>query len=117
MAGDVEPINPYDAQAMIDRGEAVVVDVREPGEIAMSGIVPGALTIPIREIAAKADPESPEHDPALKLDVPVILYCASGKRSGFVGKLLVDFGYRTVFNLGGLKDWMNAGLPVDGVER
>ena len=113
MSDAVEYISPYDAQGMIDRGEAVVVDVREPGEIAMSGIVPGALTIPVREIAERADPQSPEHEPILKPETPVILYCASGKRSEFAGKLLLDFGYAKVFNLGGLKDWMNAGLPVD----
>jgi rhodanese-related sulfurtransferase len=109
----VEWIDPQDAGAMIDRGEAVVVDVREPAEIAMTGIVPGALTIPMGEFADKADPESPDHDPALQPDKPIILYCASGKRSEAAGKYLLSLGYSKVFNLGGLKDWENAGLPVD----
>ena len=115
MSDAVEYIDPHDAQGMIERGEAVVVDVREPGEIAMSGIVPGALTIPMGEFAEKADPQSPGHEPALKVDSPVILYCASGKRSAAAGKFLLDHGYSKVFNLGGLNDWMNAGLPVDDV--
>jgi rhodanese-related sulfurtransferase len=110
---DVESIDPLDAQGMIERGEAVVVDVREPGEVAMSGTVPGALTIPMSAFAEKADPQSPAHEPALQKDTPVILYCASGKRSAAAGKYLVDLGYNKVFNLGGLKDWINAGLPVD----
>jgi rhodanese-related sulfurtransferase len=109
----VEWIDPQDAEAMIDRGEAVVIDVREPAEIAMTGIVPGALTIPMGEFADKADPESPDHDPALQPDKPIILYCASGKRSEAAGKYLLSLGYSKVFNLGGLKDWENAGLPVD----
>ena len=113
MSEVVEPIDPHDAEAMIDRGEAVVVDVREPGEIAMSGIVPGALTIPMGEFGEKADPESSEHEPALKPDKPIILYCASGKRSEAAGKYLLSLGYTTVFNLGGLNNWVNAGLPVD----
>ena len=113
MSVAVEYIDPYDAQGMIERGEAVVVDVREPGEIATSGIVPGALTIPMGNFAEKADPQSPGHESALKLDTPIILYCASGKRSAAAGKFLVDHGYSKVFNLGGLKDWTNAGLPVD----
>jgi rhodanese-related sulfurtransferase len=86
--------------------------VREPAEIAMTGIVPGALTIPMGEFADKADPASADHDPALQPDKPIILYCASGKRSEAAGKYLLSLGYSKVFNLGGLKDWENAGLPV-----
>ena len=60
MSDAVESIDAHEAKALLDRGEAVVVDVREFPEIAMSGTVPGALTIPMGELADKADPESPE---------------------------------------------------------
>jgi len=113
MSDAVESIDAHEAKALLDRGEAVVVDVREFPEIAMSGTVPGALTIPMGELADKADPESPEHEPELKPGRPIILYCASGKRSEAAGKYLLSLGYGKVFNLGGLKDWENAGLPVD----
>ena len=116
MTDAVEPIDPQEAEAMIGRGEAVVVDVRQPAEIAMSGLVPGALTIPMGEFADRVDPESPDYEPALKPDKPIILYCASGKRSEAAGKYLLSLGYSKVFNLGGLKDWANAGLPVDEAE-
>jgi rhodanese-related sulfurtransferase len=108
----VSPIDPEEAQALIERG-AVVIDVREPAEVAASGIVPGAINIPLAEFLARTDPGSAEREPALALDTTLILYCASGKRSEFAGNKLVEFGYRSVFNLGGLKDWQMAGLPVD----
>jgi rhodanese-related sulfurtransferase len=117
MSDAVEPIDPYQAQAMLDRGEAIVVDVRERVEVEASGVVPGALTIPVGQILAKGDPASPEHEPALTPEMPVILYCGSGKRSAVAGKALVDLGYRKVFNLGGLKDWANAGLPIEDVQE
>ena len=113
MTGMVEPIDADDAKALLDSGEAVVIDVREPEEVQASGKVPGAMTIPLSMFLAKADPGSPEHEPELQPERTVILYCASGKRSGFAGNKLLEFGYHKVFNLGGLKDWAQAGLPVD----
>ena len=113
MPASVESIDAEDAAALIDGGEAVVIDVREPAEIMVTGKVPGSLNIPLAEFLAKADPGSPDHEPTLQLDKAVILYCASGKRSQFAGNKLVELGYREVYNLGGFKDWELAGLPVD----
>ena len=113
MADNVEPIDPEDAKALIDEGEAVVIDVREPAEILVTGKVPGSINIPLAEFLAKADPGSPDHEPALQPEKTAILYCASGKRSEFAGNKLVELGYREVLNLGGFKDWELAGLPVD----
>lgn len=113
MPKSVEPIDAEDAKALIDEGEAVVIDVREPAELLATGKVPGSINIPLAEFLERADPGSPDHEPALQADKAIILYCASGKRSEFAGNQLVELGYREVFNLGGLKDWELAGLPVD----
>jgi rhodanese-related sulfurtransferase len=113
MADTVLRIAAEDALALIESGEAVVIDVREPAEIMASGKVPGAINIPLAAFLAKTDPSSAEREPALRQEKPVILYCASGKRSDFAGNKLIEFGYREVFNLGGLRDWELAGLPVD----
>jgi rhodanese-related sulfurtransferase len=113
MADAVLRIAAEDALALIESGEAVVIDVREPAEIMASGKVPGAINIPLAAFLAKTDPSSAEREPTLRPEKPVILYCASGKRSDFAGNKLIEFGYREVFNLGGLRDWELAGLPVD----
>jgi rhodanese-related sulfurtransferase len=109
----VQRISPTDAQAMIDKGEAVVIDVRDSAEVEKSGKVPGALNISRGMLGFKADSETPYHEPQLQKDKPVILYCASGGRSALAGKTLKDFGYQKVFNLGAFKDWAEAGLPVE----
>ena len=114
--GAVPRISPAEAKAMIDRGEAVVIDVRDSAEVEKSGKVPGALNISRGMIEFKADPDTPYHEPALQKDKPVILYCASGGRSALAGKTLKDFGYRNVLNLGGFKDWVEAGMPVERTE-
>lgn len=113
MPGFVEPIDADDAKALIDGGEAVIIDVREAPEIMATGKVPGAIHIPLAEFLARADPGSPDIEPALQQDKAVILYCASGKRSLFAGNKLIELGYREVYNLGSLRDWELAGLPVD----
>ena len=113
MADVVELIDAEDAKALIDDGEAVIIDVREPAELMATGKVPGSINIPLAEFVAKADPGSPDHEPALQPEKAIILYCASGKRSEFAGKKLLELGYQEVFNLGGLRDWEQAGLPVD----
>jgi rhodanese-related sulfurtransferase len=112
----VPKISPADARAMLERGEAVAVDVRDSAEIRKSGKVPGALAIARGMIEFKADPESPYHEPALAKDKPVIVYCASGGRSALAGRTLKDFGYETVFNLGGFSGWAEAGNPVEPVQ-
>jgi rhodanese-related sulfurtransferase len=109
----VRRISPADAQSMIEKGEAVVVDVRDSAEVQASGKVPGALNISRGMIEFRADADTPYHEPKLQKDKPVILYCASGGRSALAGKTLKDFGYTEVYNLGAFKDWAEAGLPVE----
>ena len=113
MSDVVDRIDAEDAKALLDDGEAVIVDVREPAELMATGKAPGSINIPLAKFLAKADPGSPDHEPALQPDKTIIVYCASGKRSEFAGKKLLELGYEEVFNLGGLRDWEQAGLPVD----
>jgi rhodanese-related sulfurtransferase len=48
------------------------------------------------------DAETAYHNPELRKDRPIILYCASGGRSALSGKVLKDMGYEQVYNLGAL---------------
>ena len=59
------------------------------------------------------DPDSPSHDENFAKDKNVIVYCGSGGRSALSGKLLKDMGYERVYNLGGFKDWADAGGEVE----
>ena len=53
------------------------------------------------------------HDKAFDKNKTVILYCGSGGRAALGGKLLKDLGYEKVFNMGGFKDWVESGGPVE----
>ena len=72
-----------------------------------------AYAVPRGSLEFKADPESPGHDKNFSKDRPVILHCASGGRAALAGKLLKDMGYQKVYNLGGFKDWAEAGGKVE----
>lgn len=111
----VPRISADDAEALIKSGKAVVVDVREMQELQATGKVPGALHIPRGMLEFKADPAMPSHDKALDKSKTIILYCASGGRSALAGKLLKDLGYSDVRNLGGLKDWAEAGKDIERI--
>ncbi|HYG66968.1 MAG TPA: rhodanese-like domain-containing protein, partial [Anaeromyxobacteraceae bacterium] len=72
---------------------ATVVDVRTPGEF-RGGAHPGAVNVPLQELSARLS-EIPR-------DRPVVLYCASGARSGIAAARLKKAGYADVVNAGGL---------------
>lgn len=109
----VPKIAPAEARGMIDRGEALVVDVRDAPELAQTGKVPGAVNVSRGMLEFRADPDSPYHDPAFDRSRTVLVYCASGGRSALAGKTLQDMGYTSVFNLGAFKDWAEGGAPVE----
>ena len=109
----VPRVSPDQAKAIIAKGNAVVVDVRDAPEVEQSGKVAGAIHVSRGMLEFRADPDSPYHDRNFAKDKTLILYCASGGRSALAGKLLKDMGYGQVFNLGAFKDWAASGGAVE----
>ena len=109
----VPKITPAEAKDMIAKGNTLVVDVRDAAEVANSGKVANAVNVSRGMLEFRADPDSPYHDKAFDKSRTVIVYCASGGRAALSGKVLKDFGFANVFNLGGFKDWVDSGGAVD----
>lgn len=109
----VPRITPAQARDLIARGNTLVVDVRDTAEVEKSGKVAGAVNVSRGMLEFRADPESPYHDKAFDKSKTVIVYCASGGRSALSGKVLKDFGFKDVHNLGAFKDWAESGGAVD----
>jgi phage shock protein E len=74
---------------------AVVVDVRSRAEF-QQGSRPGSLNIPLNEVASRLS--------ELDKNVPVILCCASGSRSGLAKVIFLKNGFANVVNAG---PWTN----------
>jgi len=109
----VPRISPDEAKGLLGRPDVLFLDVREPGEVAASGKVRGAVAVPRGLVEFRADPASPMHDAAFDRAKTVVTYCASGGRAALVGKTLKDMGYANVRNLGGFKGWLDAGGETD----
>jgi rhodanese-related sulfurtransferase len=109
----VPAISPAEAAEMVKSADALIVDVRDGTEVAASGKAKGALAISRGLLEFKADSALPTHEPALRKDRPVILYCGSGGRAALAGKTLVDMGFTDVRNVGGFKALVDAGWEVE----
>ena len=109
----VPKITPAQAKEMIDKGNTLVVDVRDTAEVEKSGKVTGAVNVSRGMLEFRADPDSPYHDKSFDKSKTVIVYCASGGRSALSGKVLKDFGFKDVYNLGAFKDWAESGGAVE----
>jgi len=85
---------------------AVVVDVREPGEFAL-GSVTGARNLPLAAIKARST------ELARFKTRPIIVVCGSGQRSAKAVTILGHEGFAEVYNLaGGINAWRSAGMPL-----
>jgi rhodanese-related sulfurtransferase len=109
----VPKITPDQAREMIGKGNTLVLDVRDGSEVAQSGKAAGAVNVSRGMLEFRADPDSPYHDKNFSKDKTIILYCASGGRSALAAKQLKDMGYEHVYNVGGFKDWVDSGGPVE----
>ncbi|MGQ0484568.1 MAG: rhodanese-like domain-containing protein [Hyphomicrobiales bacterium] len=109
----VPRITPGEARKMIAEGNTLVVDVRDAPEVAASGKIKGAVHVSRGMLEFRADDTTPYHNKAFARDKSIILYCAFGGRSALGGKMLKDFGYTKVFNLGAFKDWVASGGEIE----
>ena len=93
-------------------GTAVVIDVRQVDEWD-HGHIDGSVHTPRGLLEFIADPTSPRHKDELDPTRRTIVVCASGARAALAASTLKSMGYDDVAVLdGGLKAWIDAGLPV-----
>lgn len=95
------------AVQLINRRDAVIVDVREASEF-QRGHLRNARHVPLSQLKSRMG----------ELDKwkekPVLLYCATGSRSHGACVALRKAGFKEVFNLqGGIGAWQQAGMPVE----
>ena len=100
-------VNTLEATQMMNRNDALVIDLRAPDEFA-NGHVLGARNIPIADLERRAA-DLEKHKAK-----PVILYSADANRASGAVATLRKAGFASVHNLaGGFGAWQQAGLPVE----
>ena len=112
-----EVVSPQDAQKRVQENPStLVIDVREPDDIASTGAVPGSMNIPLGVLPLRADTELPESFREQKLQdrsTPIITTCGSGGQASLAAKTLKDMGFSNVAIMdGGTRGWKEAGLPT-----
>ena len=91
------------AEMMATESGYVIVDVRGKEEYD-KGHIPGAINVPIDSL--KQDIRNNEAIPELADKKKVyMIYCRSGRRSNEAAKLLSGFGYKHIYEFGGIIDW------------
>jgi rhodanese-related sulfurtransferase len=99
-------VDPPGAIELINREDAVVVDVRPMADFSAGHIVK-SINIPMNSFKNQIS-QLEKHK-----DKPIIIACRSGAQSSAVCRQLRSEGFEKVYNLqGGILAWQNANLPT-----
>ena len=99
-------VGPQQAVMLINRKEAIVVDVREKKEFE-SGHIVDSINIPMTKLKQRIT------EVWKYKDKPVVVVCELGQHSGQAAKILQEAGHADVVRLaGGLTEWKAQSLPL-----
>ncbi len=106
MSDQVTMVDIETARAWIEKGEAVVVDVREQEEYD-AGHIEGANLRPLSTW-------DPDELPPVPEGKHLLIHCRSARRCGVAAENLLQNGYEGHINrlAGGLLAWEAAGAPI-----
>jgi rhodanese-related sulfurtransferase len=105
-AGGVANVTPNEAVMLINRSNAVVLDVREDAEF-VNGRIADARHIPLAQLAGRIK------ELQKFKDKPILVNCQVGARSAKACDILRAHQFSQVNNLqGGLDAWTQAKLPL-----
>ncbi len=104
---DLGLISPSELAPHLASSAFTLVDVRTSEELADTGIIEGAIHIPLDQLAASLDR-------FLAKDALIVVYCRSGNRSNTAQGILEAEGYSNVLDLdGGIRAWAAAGYAFE----
>ena len=95
-----------EAKNIICTMDTLIIDVRETSEVEATGLIKNAVNIPKTTIDANFDHSLIKYHLNTNEDLSILVYCAVGVRSAFVGHFLLNQGYKNVYNLGGYAEWV-----------
>jgi rhodanese-related sulfurtransferase len=98
-------LSPEIVAEMLRRGDAQLVDVREPYEHD-AGSIAGARHVELGALAAEAE--------TIERDKPVVFYCRVGARSAMATQAFAASGWDAYNLSGGIVGWVMAGQAIEG---
>ena len=105
--GSVPQVGATEAVQLINRRDALVLDVRDKTDFA-AGHIPNARNIPFTELDGRL------REIEKFKSRPVVINCQPGPRAAAACGTLKKNGFAEVFALrGGIRGWLEASLPVE----
>ena len=111
------------SNAFVSSDKVFILDVRTPAEYNYTHIE-GANLIPLKNVPLHDSVNLSDEgllawhiknnkDLPKNKDARILVYCFSGKRSSVASQMLVESGYKKVYNMqSGIIEWVNARYPV-----
>lgn len=94
------------AAQILQNTNPLILDVRTQQEF-QQGYIEGANLLPVQVLQQNIDKLEPYKDQ------DILIYCATGNRSTVASRLLIEAGFRKIYNLRhGIADWAQRGQPV-----
>jgi rhodanese-related sulfurtransferase len=111
---EIETISAREAVALQQRGDTVLVDLRDIRELQREGRIPDAFHCPRGMLEFWIDPQSKYHKSIFAADKRFVFFCAAGQRSALATQTAKRMGLRPVAHIaGGFAAWKAAGGPVE----
>lgn len=98
IVGEYRKITAEQAYEMMNTQEVTIVDVRTQSEYD-EGHIQNAVLIPNETIGSEPPSNLPDKNAV------ILVYCRSGRRSEEAARKLVNLGYVSVYDFGGINDW------------
>ena len=95
-----------EAAELINNIQPLILDVRTRGEY-KRGHIENTVLIPLQEL------QSRWKEISTYKNQDILIYCATGNRSTVASKILIDHGFKRIYNMRyGIKDWSKNRYPV-----
>lgn len=102
-----QAVTAKEAREIIANVSPLLLDVRTPWEYNKDGYIEGSTLLPVQVIQR-------EYTKLLDYkDKPILIYCATGNRSTVAAKVLIDNGFKNIYNMRyGIMEWRYNGFKV-----
>lgn len=95
-----------EAKNLIETNQPLILDVRTPNEY-YSGHIAGATLIPLHQLSQRLS-EIQQYK-----DKEILIYCRSGNRSTVASEILIESGFKKLYNLStGILGWQKEGFEI-----
>ena len=117
LASQGRVLEPHQAQSLLRRSKAMLVDLREHDERRKHGVIPGSLHLPYVALDSALQPGTALRQLSADAGCQLVFYCAYGERSAMAVEAACGAGLTAVSHLkGGFAGWVRADGPVAPAE-